>query len=77
MAIVHCVGSRDENYHRYCSRVCCMYALKFAHLVKDRTEAEVYQFYIDMRAYGKGYEEFYTRVLCRRAPTSSAARWPR
>ena len=63
VAIVHCVGSRDENYHRYCSRVCCMYALKFAHLVRDRLRAEVYQFYIDMRAYGKGYEEFYSRVL--------------
>jgi heterodisulfide reductase subunit A len=63
VAIVHCVGSRDENYHRYCSRVCCMYALKFAHLVKDRTRAEVYQFYIDMRAFGKGYEEFFSRVL--------------
>jgi heterodisulfide reductase subunit A len=63
VGIVHCVGSRDENYNRYCSRVCCMYALKFAHLVRERTAAEVYQFYIDMRAYGKGYEEFYTRVL--------------
>jgi len=63
VAIVHCIGSRDENYHKYCSRVCCMYALKFAHLVKDRTLAEVYQFYIDMRAFGKGYEEFYKRVL--------------
>ncbi len=63
VAIVHCVGSRDKNYNRYCSRVCCMYALKFAHLVKDRTKAEVYEFYIDMRAYGKGYEEFYGRVL--------------
>jgi heterodisulfide reductase subunit A len=63
VAILHCVGSRDENYNRYCSRVCCMYALKFAHLVKERTEAEVYQFYIDMRAFGKGYEEFYTRIM--------------
>ena len=63
VAIVHCVGSRDENYNRYCSRVCCMYALKFAHLVRERTGAEVYQFYIDMRAGGKGYEEFYSRVL--------------
>jgi len=63
VAIIHCVGSRDENYHRYCSRVCCMYALKFAHLVKDRTNAEVYNFYIDMRAFGKGYEEFYSRIL--------------
>ncbi|MGA2667878.1 MAG: 4Fe-4S dicluster domain-containing protein [Ignavibacteria bacterium] len=63
VGIVHCIGSRDENYHKYCSRVCCMYALKFAHLVKDRTKAEVYQFYIDMRAFGKGYEEFYKRLL--------------
>jgi heterodisulfide reductase subunit A len=63
VGIVHCIGSRDENFHRYCSRICCMYALKFAHLIKDRSEAEVYQFYIDMRSFGKGYEEFYSRVL--------------
>jgi heterodisulfide reductase subunit A len=63
VAIVHCVGSRDEKFNPHCSRVCCMYALKFAHLVRDRTHAEVYQFYIDMRAFGKGYEEFYKRIL--------------
>ncbi|MFC1543293.1 4Fe-4S binding protein [Candidatus Neomarinimicrobiota bacterium] len=63
VGIIHCVGSRDERHHRYCSRVCCMYALKFAHLVKERTGTEVYQFYIDMRSFGKGYEEFYSRVL--------------
>jgi heterodisulfide reductase subunit A len=63
IAIVHCVGSRDENFHRYCSRVCCMYSLKFSHLVRERINAEVYNFYIDMRAFGKGYEEFYSRVL--------------
>jgi heterodisulfide reductase subunit A len=63
VAIIHCIGSRDTNYHAYCSRVCCMYALKFAHLVHDRTDAAIYQFYIDMRAFGKGYEEFYTRLL--------------
>ena len=63
IAILHCIGSRDENYHKYCSRVCCMYALKFAHLVKEKTDAEVYQLYIDMRAFGKGYEEFYQRLL--------------
>jgi heterodisulfide reductase subunit A2 len=63
IGILHCVGSRDENHHAYCSRVCCMYAMKFAHLVKDRSDAEVYQFYIDMEAYGKGYHEFYTRIL--------------
>jgi len=63
IGILHCVGSRDENQHKYCSRVCCMYALKFAHLVKEKTTAEVYQFYIDMRSFGKGYEEFYSRIL--------------
>jgi heterodisulfide reductase subunit A len=63
VAIIHCVGSRDENYQKYCSRVCCMYSLKFAHLVKEKTGAEVYNLYIDMRTPGKGYEEFYKRLL--------------
>jgi heterodisulfide reductase subunit A len=63
VGIIHCVGSRDVHNHAYCSRVCCMYALKFAHLIKERTSAEVYQFYIDMRSFGKGYEEFYSRIL--------------
>ncbi len=63
VGIIHCIGSRDTNHHTYCSRVCCMYALKFAHLVHDRTDAAIYQFYIDMRAFGKGYEEFYNRLL--------------
>jgi len=64
VAIVHCVGSRDENYNEYCSRVCCMYSLKFAHLVRERLpEADVYNFYIDIRAAGKRYEEFYHRVM--------------
>ena len=64
VAILHCIGSRDENYHEYCSRVCCMYALKFAHLIKDKVgeETTVYNFYIDLRCFGKGYEEFLKRV---------------
>jgi heterodisulfide reductase subunit A len=62
VAIIHCVGSRDKNYCEYCSRVCCMYALKYSHLIKEKTEAEVYQIYIDMRCYGKGFEEFYQRL---------------
>jgi len=62
IAIIHCVGSRDKNYHEYCSRVCCMYALKYAHLTKEKIDAEVYQYYIDMRCFGKGYEEFYERI---------------
>jgi heterodisulfide reductase subunit A2 len=64
VAILHCVGSRDQNYHEYCSRTCCMYALKYAHLLKDKCghDTEVYNFYIDMRCFGKGYEEFYRKV---------------
>lgn len=63
VAIIHCVGSRDKNYNEYCSKVCCMYSLKLAHLIKDRTGAGVFNFYIDIRAAGKGYEEFYHRIL--------------
>jgi len=62
VAIIHCVGSRDHSAHEYCSRFCCMYSLKQAHLVRDKTGAEVYEFYMDMRTFGKGYEEFYERV---------------
>jgi heterodisulfide reductase subunit A len=62
VAIIHCVGSRDEHAHPYCSRFCCMYSLKQAHQVREKTGAEVYDFYMDMRAFGKAYEEFYQRV---------------
>jgi heterodisulfide reductase subunit A len=62
VAIVHCVGSRDKNYNEYCSRVCCMHALKYSHLIKEKTNADIYQMYIDMRCFGKGYEEFYNRI---------------
>jgi len=63
VAIIHCVGSRDANYNPYCSRVCCMYSLKFAHLVREKLpDATCHEFYIDMRAFGKGYEEFMERI---------------
>ena len=63
VAILHCVGSRDVNYHEYCSRVCCMYALKYTHLIKEKVghDTKIYDFYIDQRCFGKGYEEFYRR----------------
>ncbi len=63
VALLHCIGSRDVNHHEYCSRVCCMYALKYTHLIKEKIghETAVYDFYIDMRCFGEGYEEFYRR----------------
>ena len=62
VGIVHCVGSRDELTNRHCSAVCCMYSLKLAHLIREKTDAEVTNFYIDMRTPGKSFEEFYNRV---------------
>lgn len=63
VAIIHCVGSRSAKYNSYCSRVCCMYSLKFAHLIKEKIpNVACYEFYIDMRAFGKGYEEFAERI---------------
>ena len=63
VAIVHCVGSRDAHYNSYCSAICCMSALKFGHLIVEKTDAKVYSCYIDMRTNQKGYEEFYNRLL--------------
>ena len=84
VAIVHCVGSRDSNNNTYCSAICCMQSLKFAHLVKEKTGAKVYNFYIDIRTPGKTYEEFYRRILeegvrfvrGRVAEVTDAARYP-
>lgn len=56
---VQCVGSRDELTNRYCSRVCCMTAIKQARMIRDKYGIDVYIFYIDLRTFGKGYEEFY------------------
>ncbi len=63
IAFIQCVGSRDVNHVEYCSKICCMYtakhALMYKHLVPD---GQAYVFYIDIRAAGKGYEEFIKRV---------------
>lgn len=61
-AFLQCVGSRDfhEGAHHYCSRVCCMYAIKQARQIKEKyPDADVSIIFIDIRAFGKGYEEFY------------------
>ncbi len=60
IAIIHCVGSRNKDYKEYCSRVCCMTALKYANQVRAALpDSSVYEIYADMRAFGKGCEEFY------------------
>ena len=64
IGIIHCVGSRDKKYHEYCSQVCCMYSMKFGHLIREHLPgAQVIEFYIDLRCVGKAFEEFYNRVL--------------
>jgi heterodisulfide reductase subunit A len=64
VVFIQCVGSRDKQSNEYCSRVCCMYTAKQAHLVKEKIpNADLTVFYTDMRAFGKGYEEFYNRIL--------------
>src|SRR3990170_984187 len=61
MAIVLCAGSRDKNYISYCSRICCMYSLKQAFLLKKMLGIDVTIYYTDIRATGKGYEDLYWR----------------
>ena len=61
IAFIHCVGSRDEQIGKpYCSRVCCMYIMKNAQLCIDHEpDTEITCYYMDIRSFGKGYEEFY------------------
>jgi heterodisulfide reductase subunit A len=63
IAFLQCVGSRDERSNKYCSAVCCMYATKEAIIAKEHTPGlESTIFFMDMRTYGKGFEEFYNRA---------------
>ncbi|MBN2401312.1 MAG: CoB--CoM heterodisulfide reductase iron-sulfur subunit A family protein [Spirochaetes bacterium] len=61
VAILHCVGSRDEQIGKaYCSRICCINSLRVANAVKDKfKDSYVESFYIDMRSHPKGGEEYY------------------
>ncbi len=63
VVFVQCAGSRDtERGKSYCSKICCMYTAKHAMLYKHKVpDGQAYIFYIDVRAGGKGYEEFYQR----------------
>ena len=64
VAFLLCVGSRDEQVgNRLCSRVCCMYSMKQAQLLMGSIPtADVTIYYIDIRAFGKGYEEFFQQT---------------
>ncbi len=65
VVFVQCAGSRDtERGKPYCSKICCMYTAKHAMLYKHKVpDGQAYIFYIDVRAGGKGYEEFYQRGM--------------
>jgi heterodisulfide reductase subunit A len=69
VVFIHCVGSRDKQLgNAYCSRVCCMYTAKQANVVMDQLpDARVTVFYMDVRAFTKGGEEFYDRARARGA----------
>jgi quinone-modifying oxidoreductase subunit QmoA len=63
IAFVQCAGSRDENHLPYCSYICCMASLKQATYVREQyPEAQIYVFYIDIRAPGFRYEKFYKTI---------------
>jgi heterodisulfide reductase subunit A len=66
IAFIQCVGSRDRRDwidHPYCSSICCKYAVKDAVLIKEHEpKSLVTIFYIDMRAFGKGFQEFVNRA---------------
>ena len=63
VVFIQCVGSRDKEGHEYCSRVCCMYTAKQAHMVRDKLpNSKLTVYNTDVRAFGKGFEEFYNRV---------------
>jgi heterodisulfide reductase subunit A2 len=59
---VLCVGSRDTRQFRYCSRVCCMYSIKEAYQAVDHGVANVTVMFMDVRAYGKGFDAFWDRT---------------
>jgi heterodisulfide reductase subunit A len=64
IAFIQCVGSRDKRFNEYCCRVGCMVSLKQAVLAREKLgkKVDIYVCYNDLRAFGKGYEEFYQRA---------------
>jgi heterodisulfide reductase subunit A len=65
IAWLQCVGSRDVKTHSYCSAVCCMYAIKEAVIAKEHCkeyDLDAAIFFMDMRTYGKDFEQYYNRA---------------
>jgi heterodisulfide reductase subunit A len=64
VAFIQCIGSRNDKEKRpYCSNVCCMNTIKDALLIKEHwPDTEIFVFYIDIRAFGKGFEDLYKRA---------------
>jgi heterodisulfide reductase subunit A len=64
IVFIQCVGSRDKRFHEYCCRVGCMATLKQAILAREKIgeNVKIYVCFIDLRAFGKGYDEFYRRA---------------
>lgn len=66
IAIIHCVGSRNADYHEYCSRTCCMLGLKYSNQLRTALpDSHIYEIYADMRSFGKGCEELYAETAKR------------
>ncbi len=63
LLFVLCVGSRDQQHYRYCSRFCCMYSLKHAYQALDHGVEDVSVMYMDMRSFGKGFDAFRERTI--------------
>jgi heterodisulfide reductase subunit A len=63
VAFIQCVGSRSEKGKHYCSNVCCMNTIKDSLLIKEHwPQVKIYVFYVDIRAFGKGFEDLYRRA---------------
>jgi heterodisulfide reductase subunit A len=64
IAFIQCVGSRDQSRNPYCSKICCMASTKEAIVAKEHSpELDCHIFYIDLRAFGKGYQEYINKAI--------------
>ena len=63
VAFIQCIGSRTDKGNKYCSNVCCMNTIKDSLLIKEHwPDIKIYVFYVDIRAFGKGFEDLYKRA---------------